>query len=272
MIFSKQNLWVVDLTKNDKSIPALDNVHFTKEGLTIGTNGMAVIAVGPVHDNMLKHVIIRHSPLPQDLTISSETVKEVLKNIPRDTKYSGVTEHVDLSDKSFSLHTGKTGGEKKIGIKTYNREYANFQDVFKRAFSKPTEIKTAINLRRFISVLETLDKICPDSAQNSAAFIQFTKDNDLIIRCENPKTKQKAIAVMKSYSGVESRFPKLEDWERKLSGVRKLIKKMKRTVGSVVPSLLNTNLSLKEKSLQKETVRKEGVNKLKSKLRGRNRV
>jgi hypothetical protein len=229
MIFSKQNLKVVGVCKDDKDLPMLANVHFTKEGSTIGANGMTVMAVSPVVDEWRETCVIDESNMLTDETISIDTISDVIKNVPKDTKFKGILEHVDLSQGIFKVSDGKKG--KSIEAKLYNKEFVRYKEIFERVFTQETTARTAVNLKRLITTLKTLDEICPDTTKNSIVYIDFTKDkkgNDLIIRAENGKTKQRAVAVLKAYSGDEGRYLQLNEWERGLTGKKKRTKKVKK--------------------------------------------
>ena len=226
-IFSKQNLKVVEVCKDDKDQDKLNNVHFTKEGATVAANGITVMAVSPVQDEWKESSILDETRMLTDETITAETVKDVLKNIGADTKYKGVLEHTDLNQGVFTLSDGKR--EKKIEAKVYKKEYVRYKDIFQRVFSNSVSACAAVNLKRLISTLQTLDKICPDTTKNSIVYIDFTKSaegNDMIFRSENVKTKQRAVAVLKAYSGNEGKYLKMNEWECELTGAKK--KKMKK--------------------------------------------
>lgn len=232
MILSRTNLLAVKMTKTDKDIPALDTLHIRKDGGTIGTNGMAVVAISPVMPEMLKHSLLKDEPLESDTSISSDSVSEILKNIPKDTKFSGVTELCSVKKKNgrvkFGLHDGKR--KKSIEAKQFNGSYVQYLDVFERAYNTSTIIKTATNLKRLITVLKCIDDICSDSSKECPVFLQFTEQGNIIIRAKNPKNGQHVISIMKAYDGIEGHFPEYSDFEKSLfksKEVRK-VRKVKR--------------------------------------------
>lgn len=266
MIFSKQNLSIVQITKTDKAITALDNLHLCSDGSTVATNGTAVVAVSPVEERMSKNSVLDSTKMEFPETITAESAKEILRYIPRDTKFGGVLEHVDYAKGEFKFHDGKRG--KSIEARTYDREYVNYKAVFERAFKQPTEIKTAVNLKRLIAVLQCVDSVCSDSSGNTPVYLQFTKDADVIIRCENRKTKQRIIGIFKAYSGVESQWLALSAWEQTLCGVRRAVarinkvkRKFKRT-----GSLRDVNSRLKEKSLKEKQQREEAFKSIRKNI------
>ena len=222
MIYSKGNLHAANITKNDKDISVLNNVHFTKEGGSIASGGepACVLAVSPVTEETKENVPLIDSELKDDLTINSESVKEVIKNIPKDTKYGGALEHTDLErdneNINFIVSSGK-GRIKRFEAKEFPFEYVDYKEVYKNVFERKILAKTAINLKRFITMLETIDKICPDSAKHSIVHMSLTDKNDVILHCENVKNGQRVLGIIKAYEGRESEGLKFTEWERGLT-------------------------------------------------------
>ena len=236
MIYSKANLVAVDIVKSDKSIPALDNLHLRADGGTIAANGSCIIAVSPVNETERAKVPLTSSSMIDEAeTVSSETVREVLRGMPRDTLFAGTLEHCDYSGGRFTLTDGKRS--RSISARTYPREYIDYRAIFKRT-GKTCEVhKIAINLRRLTDVLNTLDKMFPDSSKNLPVYLSFTDDDSVCIRCADVYGRQRALCVMRSYSGVEGKWLIPNEWEKKLcdspadtstSAARKINKK-KRT-------------------------------------------
>ena len=222
MIYSKANLLVVDMTKADKGIPALDNVHFCPDGTTVGANGSCVMAVSPVPTEIQEKVPLdkEESGEVVDIggdTISSETVREVLRGMPKDTMFGGLLEHCSESGGSFGLTDGKRS--RSISGKAWPREYVDYKGIFKRTLSGVGEIRVVCNLRRLVDVLSVMDKMFPDSSKNLRVFMEFTSENDIVIRVEGVDKRQRGIAVLKSYSGLEAEWiVDNEGWEKKLTG------------------------------------------------------
>lgn len=228
MIISKTSLQVLNITNNDK-IPVLNNVHIRKDGTTIGSNGKTILAVSPVGTEVRKTLRDRigDEELKDGLTISEETCKDVLKNIPRDIQFKGLLEHcnvkeVDAISVEFTMTDGKR--PKTIKGKRWTREYIPFEEVFKRVMSSIKNVKVVLNRKRLISLLEAIDKACPDSTGNSPIYIEFSKDNDVIVRAMNYGNGQEVIGVMQSYKGAESSWLEESKWEKSLCGEKQLKK------------------------------------------------
>jgi len=228
MIISKSSLQVLLVTKNDK-IPVLNNIHIREDGTTIGSNGKTILAVSPVGAevrNTLKDRI-GDDPLSSAITVAEETAKDVLKNIPKDTQFKGLLEHCNVkidpeSDRGveFTMTDGKR--PKVIKGKRWMRDYIQFEDVFKRVAATRKEVKIVLNRRRLMSLLDAIDKACPDSTGNSPVYIEFSDQNDIIVRCVNYVNGQKVMGVMQSYKGIEGQWLEEGEWERSLCGKGKL--------------------------------------------------
>ena len=220
MIFGKTNLQAVDITRIDKAIPVLNNVHFTADGSTVATNGKSIIAVSPIAADYKKNVPLKEVRLGKDITVNADTVKEVLKNIPKDSLFRGLLEHcevtADESGVQFELTDGKR--TKKINGRIFPRAYVPYRQVFGNAKKSTTEVKVVLDRKRFMSLLDAMDRVCPDSSGQAPVFIEFTSNNDVLLRCVNRVNGQRAIAVMSSFKGAEGQWLEEDVWERKMCG------------------------------------------------------
>lgn len=217
MIFSKANLTAVDIAKADKRIPALDNLHLRADGTTIAANGSCVLAVSPVKSADAARVPIEATKMLTDAeTVSSETVREILRGMPRDTLFNGVLENCDYSGGKFTLTDGKR--HRTISARTYPREYIDYAKIFKRvgSSSAAVEYTSAINLRRLVDLLVTIDKMFPDSSKNTPIFLSFTGEHDVIIRAVDVRGRQRCVGVLRSYVGREGTFLPADEWEKNL--------------------------------------------------------
>jgi len=224
MILSKKNLLVVECISVDKQVPVLNNIHVAADGSTIASNGRAIIAVSPVPENIKTSIPINET-ISGAVTFSSETVKKVLRNLPKDVQFNGLLEFVDLKNDTFTLTDGKRKHE--VVGKVYDRNYINYKKVISNAFSKNnSEIRVVLNLKRLLALLGTVEKICGDGVAETPVFIEFTKENDVLIVGESNKTGQQVIAVMSSYKEIEGKWIVLNDWAKKITNkFRKIFKK-----------------------------------------------
>lgn len=227
MIISKSNLKVADVAKIDSSIPALGNVHFLKDGSTVAANGRALITVSPVHKEVKQAIPLTES-VPKEQTISLGTVKEILKNMPKDVMFKGLLEHCDLGIGTFTLHDGKR--KKKVEAKVYDREYIDFRKMFYKAGEKRSKCRIVLNRKRLINLLQAIDAICTDNSGENPIYLDFTEDNNIILRGVNVVNGQRAIAVMTSYKHEEGKWLVEDVWEEKMLGKRKA-KTRRKSVG-----------------------------------------
>lgn len=230
MILSKANLQVVDITNPDKGIPILDNICCESDGSTIASNGKALLAVSPVTNGVkegLKKILPDSNN--KQMVISSESTKEIIQALKKDTMFDGLLEHCDLdSEGKFTFTDGKR--KNSISSRVYPREYFDYKKTFKSVVVDDG-ITAVLNLKRLLSLLITINKMCPDISGELPVLLEIGKSGDIRIRSINRKTGQKCIGIMKTYKKVI--FKELEEigtpWERELlNKKKKLLKKKKR--------------------------------------------
>jgi hypothetical protein len=227
MIISRSSLQVLNIIKNDK-VPVLNNVHITQDGTVIGSNGKCIILVSPVTKEVRNNLkeLIGDDPIndPKGVTISEEAGKDVLKNMPKDTQFKGLLEHVNvIPDEEdhraveFKLTDGKR--PKAIRGRRWERDYIEYQKVLDRV-NRTKEVKRVVlNRKRLLSLLDTIDKACTDTSGNSAVFLEFSEANDIIVRGVNYANGQRMIGVMQSYKGNEGEWLEQDEWEKKIWGI-----------------------------------------------------
>jgi len=210
MIISKQNLLPVALTKPDKNIPVLDCLRIESDGSSAGGNGKSFIVVSSVPESIKNNVSkVYGNDKSEGVTITSETVKEVLKNIPSDSKYGGLLEHTEVvsadgSSVNFVLYDGAR--KRNISGKVNPSSYPPYKKLFQRAMNNKKSIQLVINSKRFLPLIDTLIKCSNDSGDFSPMYIEFTQENDIIMRMINPKTGQRCIGIMWSNKGQEAKW------------------------------------------------------------------
>lgn len=230
MIISKGNLKVVDMTAPDKNIPVLDNVLIEKDGTTVGANSRATLVVSPPAEEIRKKVPLESSELAHGITVSSDSIRAVIKAIPRDAMFSGLLEHCDVADSgesgvSFTITDGKR--EHGIEGKKYPRRFIDYKTIVSEAVESKKIAKVAINRKRLIQMLKTIEAIIPDSNGESPIFLEFSENNDVLIRAVNPANKQRVIGVMTSYKDAEAKWLPFNDWEAQFISLKSLFPKRK---------------------------------------------
>lgn len=248
MILGKNNLLAVAMSNPDKDIPVLDCLFIERDGTTVAGSRKAILCVSPIDEEIKEGVQLRENKC-NSVSVSSETIKDVLKIIPRDLKYGGLLEHVDIreTDKGIIFTTTDGKRQKQIAGKIVDHRYTNYREIIKRALTTRESKQIVLNRKRLLSLLDTMEKICPDSSGKSLIYIEFTENNDIVLRCENRKSRQRAIGVMWSYTGVEGKWMDLDDWENGF-------------IDNEDMSLRNINLQLKNRNDFKSEV--EGLKKI----------
>lgn len=222
MIVSKANLKVVETTRVDSKMPALDNIHIAADGSSVGVGGKMLLAVSPVHADVKKKLsnVLDESGTGEAMTISSETVKSILKRFGADRKFGGLLDHCNIESigkgECRIVMTDGKRTDKLIG-KLYHREYVMYKNMVKVAMEtvagKGDGKRIVLNLKRLLLLLNTIDKIAPDSSGDSPVWIEFTPSNYIIIRGLNKVNGQRFMGVMSSYEGIEGKWLDPDSWE-----------------------------------------------------------
>jgi len=225
MILNKSNLVIVDLVKVDVGVPVLNNIHVRKDGTSVASNGRAVVAVSPVGSEVKGKLPLEESRLKEGsegITISAEFIREVLKNMPKDTMFGGLLEHCDI-DRSGAVRLNDGKRQRLLKGRLYDRDYVGFEEVFSR--KRSGGVRVVVNLKRLLLMLSVISKVCPDSSEETPVFLEFTEQNDIVVRAENRKTGQRVIGIAKSYKSVEGKWLKSNLWEKLLGIVNKRVSK-----------------------------------------------
>jgi len=181
-----------------------------------------MLVVGPVKRAVQKQVgkWLKGTSIERAVTITASTITEVIKNLPKDTMFKGLLEHCVVKanrNSKLKVDIEMSDGKRARTIvgKTFNRDYIKYKNILGKALSDgPANRKVVLNRKRLMLLLTAMDKICPDGTGDSPLYLTFTKDNDVVLRGENPVTDQRCIAVMKSYEHAEVNWLPLDGWEQ----------------------------------------------------------
>jgi len=177
------------------------------------------LMVSPVLDetkDRLKNVVKEEGA--DELVISSDTVKTILKDIPNDRQFSGLLEHCNIEKLGPDCRIRLTDGKRKRSFtgKCYPRSYLPFRKIVGPALAsseRESGKRIVINLKRFIQLLSTIDKICPDTTGESPVWIDFTESGQIVLRGVNNINGQRCIGIMSAYQGIEGRWLEPDAWE-----------------------------------------------------------
>lgn len=231
MILSKGNLQVVLVTKDDKNIPVLDNVYVAPDGSTVGSNGRVMLAVSPVKKKVEKSVPLEAGTVPEEgVVLPSSFIKAVMRDIPKDREFGGLLEHLSVRAENGEpeVTVKITDGKRAQSIKgrRFPREYIDYLEVFRNAFStRKRGVRTVLNLKRLLSLLNAVDKICDDRSGELPVYLEFAEDGTIIVRATDFRTAQDVVGVMSAYHGIEGEWKKMSVWERLLSKAKTMVKK-----------------------------------------------
>lgn len=221
MIVSKANLQTVHATKVDSNIPALDNVHIAEDGSTVAVGGKMMIVVSPVKQELKNKLVnVVQEKGYGSMSVNADTVRKIIRSIPADRKYSGLLEHCNVERIGsrtccFTMTDGKR--EQSIVGKVYPREFLPYRTLVQNAV-ETSEVgkgmRLVMNLKRLLLLLQTIEKVAPDTSGDSPIWVEFTEKNYIIIRALNMITGQRCIGIMSPYGGTEGKWLNVDDWER----------------------------------------------------------
>jgi len=221
MILSKQSLYSHELVGADKAVPMLNNVHVSIDGTVVSSNSQGMLAIEPVRKEMKDNIPLKDNFLKKSLTITLDSVKELIKNLPKDTLFKGLLEYVSIQwdnkrEHFFALITDGHR-EQKIELNVFDRGYIKFGQMFKKICSAKKVHKIVVNRKRLIKMLQTIDKVCPDKTEDSLIFIELTDVNGIILKSINHKNGQRCLGVMNSYKIENIEWPEPSLWEKRFN-------------------------------------------------------
>jgi len=229
LIVSKSSLLAVQVTAKDKDIPALDNVRLEPDGTMVGAAGNVVVAVSPVNPKVAAQVPLEDSG-PGAATISAETVRKALKLLTADKTFGGLLEHCDIDVQEDNAHFTFTDGKRRHTMKgrLYPHKYIPWEVIIEKALTSRESTRVILNRTRLRLLLDTVEKICPDSTGQHPVYIEFTSYGDVVCRARNPITGQRVVATMKNYAFGSAAWLKEDEWEQRLAGKAKKVAKRAR--------------------------------------------
>lgn len=217
MIVSKSSLQAVHVTAKDKDIPALDNVRMERDGTMVGAAGNVVVAVAPVDPKVAAQVPLQNSGAGE-ATIAADTVRKALKLLG-DKMFGGLLEHCDISVRGEDIVFTFTDGKRRHTMdgRAYRHPYIPWQTILSRAMrNRQPGQRVVLNRARLHLLLDTLEKVCPDSSGQSPVYLEFTTDGDIVCRARNAINGQRVVATMKNYALKGSAWLEEGEWERSL--------------------------------------------------------
>lgn len=216
MIVSKSALQVVNATAEDNQIKVLDNVHIEEDGSVIASNRESVVVVTPIRSDIREKLPLKEND-SEAVTISSDTIKELIRFIGVDKQYNGLLEHCDIVKEDENVKMTCYDSMKRprvIQARAFPGAYFPYLELIKRIYAKKMPIQIKVNRVRFANLLMTIEKVCGDNSDFAPLYIEFSEDGDMIVRAESKRTGQKVIAVSRGLTNKNWLEP--EAWEKKL--------------------------------------------------------
>jgi hypothetical protein len=217
VIVSKNSLSAVHITAKDKDIPALDNLHFEPDGTTVGAAGNVVIVVSPVNEKVANQVPLTNTGTSTG-TVNADTIRKTIKLLTPDKTFGGLLEHCDLKVQDGEAKFTFTDGKRvhNMAGRTYPHDYIPWRSILRKSLQQRTGPRVALNRARLHLLLETLEKIAPDTNGQSPVYLEFTTDGDIVARARNNLNGQQVVATMKNYSFKDNAWPHPTPWEEGL--------------------------------------------------------
>ena len=203
MILSRSALSIVELTKPDKDLPALDAVCIYPDGSIAASNGKVVGIVSPCKPEILRNVPLDDSgPLRRNVLLSSNGVYSILKAMIRDTMFKGLLEHCDISvedDVKITVTDGKRMNT--ITLNPLMRTGLDYKTEF-RGLNSVSVSDVVVNRKRLRNALETMDKVCAYDGSFSPVYISFVSGDRILLKTVHELNGQRLLMLFQNKIGA----------------------------------------------------------------------
>lgn len=202
MILSKASLETLRIAVVDSKIPLLGNIHVEASGRCVASNAKVLLAVDPVIPEVrqrLKSILPPSDPATDSVDIPVGTIKEIMKNLPRDNKFGGLLEHVSLSVDGDDLTFVTSDGKRRRTIlgKRFTRGFIKYKTILARALGMTPAVRVEINLKRLLGLLNAINAVVGDRVGDMGVTLSVGDDGTLMLRGTSPRMGQSCVGVMK---------------------------------------------------------------------------
>jgi len=213
MLINKTNLEVYRISKSDKNQDRLNLVHINSDGSTVGANSRSLLLVSPVRDEIKGKVPITEVGWSGG-DITRDVAKDITKAIGKDRQFDGLLEYcnIEFSDDKTKVTTTDGKVSRLLRFNKIKKGFIKFKKMLKNIFKSETKAKVIVNRDRLLDMLKALKRVAPDRSKETPVFIEV-KEEGMIVKCDNRKTKQRIIGVISQYQGE---FVEETSWEKKL--------------------------------------------------------
>lgn len=214
MIFNRAQMTLETIVDDDGT------VVLCGDGTAAGSNKKSFVIVEGVPSEITEKVPLDQGrPLGVDaLKVSRESIKTILRDVPRDKKFGGLLEHVDfVADELGEAEAKTTDGKrtKRVRMRGVVGQTAAVHSIAREALAciQGAERTVCLNRDRLASLLDAFDKAAEDSSGESPVWLSFSNDGDVVLRGVNFKTGQRILGVMRAYKDDAAAVPALSAWE-----------------------------------------------------------
>jgi hypothetical protein len=195
---------------------ALGMIEIQPDGAVAASDGRLLIAIGPVRDEVAQAVPLEgKAQLPRAVTLSAATATGLQKQIPRDTLFKGLLEHVSLVESGTGFQTVINTGKQKLvsTLRAASEKWVEWKAILRTAFTKQVLGRVLVNRKSLEKCIDVLKGSCPYSGEFEAVLIEFREGGIMTIRARNNLTGQ---AVLATFAVQGAKEVELEKWEKEL--------------------------------------------------------
>jgi hypothetical protein len=203
----------------------LDNIRIESDGTVVSASRNIFIAVSPVDPEAKKNLPLNETPKCA-ATIPSELVNKVIQAIGTDNSFGGRLEFADIQNHSGKIEfTIKDDKNKTVTISGDEAKgsWVPWRDMIRH--NGGTTGTFILNRQRLQSLLAVLDRVVPAKGSETPVYLEFTSDNNVIVRGKNYITGQYVYGVMLSYKGE---WLARTEWEDNICAEVKPVKRTRR--------------------------------------------
>lgn len=228
MIISKRIIYgAAMVAKIEKNNPVVNNVCICKDGTIVSCCRDILLISSPVSEVIKSKLPIQDTGSfnMDEICLTSESVIELCRSIPKDILFKGLLEHFNIETykESLSCQLVFTDGKKQhtVKINRYGGEYINWRSLI-GSFKPVISGKIVWNRKRLRLAIDAIENCCQYDGEFSPVFIEHG-EGKTILRGVNELTGQKTIAVFNNLQFDENNFCNKDFWESKLFGEKRKI-------------------------------------------------
>jgi len=219
MLYSLASLTAVQAASRDPHRRAINGVHFSEDGSTIATDGMALISISPVDQKLTSFPAVGgfSEPGEDGVTLDPETVDQVLRNLPKGRPEMCLAAMTQNSKGQVELTTTDLRQTQRVVGQRRRERFPEWKSVLREAAGKARKTRICLDRKKLMSLLATIDTACGRGA-DSVVYLELGEEGDaVLLRAENRMTGQRIVAMM-SPINTRGRWLRPSRWERRVLG------------------------------------------------------